>query len=436
MKREKGITLIALVVTIVVLIILAAVSISMLTGENGIITQAQNSKEATEQARVEELVDLAVNSLIGKNLGSTNEITPEDIANEVNEMESRTDIYAEGNTFPTNIIFPEEGRKVEVDLTSKEESDNMYEVEVDEADIAPTDLFDYEIIDETAKTAKITRIKPKYCNMDGYNPDTETYDLDNTNGNIVYDDKSFNTLVLPYEVELNGNKYKIIEVQQLRYELLYSDHSGSYTKVEFPHNVNELIFPNTIEKIYDTRGLINSNDSLKTVVLSNRLKLIGKNAFCNCSSLTNITIPSSVTSIEESAFKGCTRLISIVIPNGVTSIEESAFEGCTRLISIVIPNSVTNLGDRVFTGCSSLTSITIPNSITIIGRQEFYGCENLNNITIPSSVTTIKFYAFGYCTSLTTVNYRGTQEQWNEITIESDNEDLTNATKNYNYTGE
>ena len=95
MKREKGITLIALVVTIVVLIILAAVSISMLTGENGIITQAQNSKEATEQARVEELVDLAVNSLIGKNLGSTNEITPEDIANEVNEMESRTDIYAE-----------------------------------------------------------------------------------------------------------------------------------------------------------------------------------------------------------------------------------------------------------------------------------------------------------------------------------------------------
>ena len=72
MKREKGITLIALVVTIVVLIILAAVSISMLTGENGIITQAQNAKDATEQARVEELVDLAVNSLMGKNTGNIN----------------------------------------------------------------------------------------------------------------------------------------------------------------------------------------------------------------------------------------------------------------------------------------------------------------------------------------------------------------------------
>ena len=43
-KREKGITLIALVVTIVVLLILAVVSIAMLGGENGIITQAQNSK--------------------------------------------------------------------------------------------------------------------------------------------------------------------------------------------------------------------------------------------------------------------------------------------------------------------------------------------------------------------------------------------------------
>ena len=44
---EKGITLIALVVTIVVLLILAGISISMLTGENGVITQARLSKEQT-----------------------------------------------------------------------------------------------------------------------------------------------------------------------------------------------------------------------------------------------------------------------------------------------------------------------------------------------------------------------------------------------------
>ena len=53
-NNEKGITLIALVVTIVVLLILAGVSISMLTGENGIIKQAQDAKTRTEEAKENE----------------------------------------------------------------------------------------------------------------------------------------------------------------------------------------------------------------------------------------------------------------------------------------------------------------------------------------------------------------------------------------------
>ena len=50
MMKEKGITLIALVITIIVLLILSGVSIAMLTGNNGILTQAQRAKEATEAA--------------------------------------------------------------------------------------------------------------------------------------------------------------------------------------------------------------------------------------------------------------------------------------------------------------------------------------------------------------------------------------------------
>ena len=53
-NKEKGITLIALVVTIIVLIILAGVSIAMLVGDNGIITQAQKAKENIELAQKEE----------------------------------------------------------------------------------------------------------------------------------------------------------------------------------------------------------------------------------------------------------------------------------------------------------------------------------------------------------------------------------------------
>ena len=59
-EAQKGITLIALVITIIVLLILAGVSIAMLTGQNGILTQAQNSKTVTENKSAEEKVKLAV----------------------------------------------------------------------------------------------------------------------------------------------------------------------------------------------------------------------------------------------------------------------------------------------------------------------------------------------------------------------------------------
>ncbi len=44
MRNQKGVTLIALVITIIVLLILAGVSIAMLTGDNGILTQANKSQ--------------------------------------------------------------------------------------------------------------------------------------------------------------------------------------------------------------------------------------------------------------------------------------------------------------------------------------------------------------------------------------------------------
>ena len=56
--KSKGITLIALVITIIVLLILAGVSIAMLTGDNGILTQARRAKEATETAAAEEAAQL------------------------------------------------------------------------------------------------------------------------------------------------------------------------------------------------------------------------------------------------------------------------------------------------------------------------------------------------------------------------------------------
>ncbi len=50
-KKQKGVTLIALIITIIVLIILAGVAVNALVGENAIITQTQKAKADTKQGK-------------------------------------------------------------------------------------------------------------------------------------------------------------------------------------------------------------------------------------------------------------------------------------------------------------------------------------------------------------------------------------------------
>ena len=64
MKEQKGITLIALVITIIVLLILAGVSIAMLTGNNGVLTKATTAKSETAVAEIREQVMLAMNEIL------------------------------------------------------------------------------------------------------------------------------------------------------------------------------------------------------------------------------------------------------------------------------------------------------------------------------------------------------------------------------------
>ena len=61
-RTNSGITLIALVITIIVLLILAGVSIATLTGENGILTRANDAKTSTELAEEDELRKLRKNN--------------------------------------------------------------------------------------------------------------------------------------------------------------------------------------------------------------------------------------------------------------------------------------------------------------------------------------------------------------------------------------
>ena len=62
MKNNKGITLIALVITIIVLLILAGISIAMLTGDNGLLTKANDAKSETSKAEVIERINMELNA--------------------------------------------------------------------------------------------------------------------------------------------------------------------------------------------------------------------------------------------------------------------------------------------------------------------------------------------------------------------------------------
>ena len=195
---------------------------------------------------------------------------------------------------------------------------------------------------------------------------------------------------------------------------------------------------------------------LTSVTIGNSVTNIGNSAFYGCTRLTSVTIPDSVTNIGEYAFYGCTGLMSVTIPDGVTSIGASAFYECTGLTSVTIGNSVTSIGDSAFKKCTGLTSVTIPDSVINIRFDAFSGCTGLMSVIIGNGVTNIGGYAFNNCTKLTSVTigngvtsiegnafngckglkdvyYRGSETEWEKISIKRNNDDLQNATIHYQF---
>ena len=169
---------------------------------------------------------------------------------------------------------------------------------------------------------------------------------------------------------------------------------------------------------------------LTSVTIPSSVESIGRGAFSSCGSLTSVTIPDSVVSIGSSAFSGC-GLTSVVIPDSVVSIGGYAFSGCEALSSITIPGSVTSVGQYAFNACTSLENATISGGVTNIAEGVFKGCAALTSVTISKTVTSIDADAFYECSSLTDVYYDGTAADWEIITIDYGNENLTDAARHY-----
>lgn len=191
---------------------------------------------------------------------------------------------------------------------------------------------------------------------------------------------------------------------------------------------------------------------LTDITIGDNVKNIPNYAFYGCSGLTSVKIGKSVTGIGDYVFYGCNGLANIyitdlvawcniseiynlmrygfynknlylngelvtdlVIPDEVTSIAPFGFSAFSKLASITMSDNVTSIGSRAFLGCSGLTRVTIGEGITRIGYEAFYGIGGLVSVIIPESVTSIEGDAFRCCSKLSSIEFKGTKEQWNNI---------------------
>ena len=120
-REQKGITLVALVITIIVLLILAGVTIAALSGPNGILTNAVKSNEETAMSQAKEAVSMAVSELLSNyyvtqttTASDPTDITSQNIADTVKA--NYPDFEINSNT-DTAIVMTINGIKISVALT-------------------------------------------------------------------------------------------------------------------------------------------------------------------------------------------------------------------------------------------------------------------------------------------------------------------------------
>lgn len=170
MKNQKGITLIALVVTIVVLLILAGTSIAMLTGENGIITQAKEAQVANVEGDVVEKIDMAYNTIstvvlskvsVDKSYDPRKEATGLELAQTVAEELGMTVTELEGESGVHKADDSENSGYVVTYTYTADERDGTIVVKYTDANFTDEDGEDYNPITATftLKATKVTRDK-------------------------------------------------------------------------------------------------------------------------------------------------------------------------------------------------------------------------------------------------------------------------------------
>ena len=299
-KENKGITLVALIITVRVLLILAGVTISLVIGDNGIITRSKETSKISFEKDVQESLELAIADL---------EISK----TESGEKVVITDLLEKGYITEEGVININKllGKKGQYGNGANKQ--DVFIIENNE-------LWYYEKNGEGKKISKLSNL--------GYLPTDEKY----------------------LELYQDGISYIGIAnySQYYRYNQGASGKEAPLETYVIPHEING-------EKI-DAIGHFNA-PNIKNIIIKNGFGYIGIAAFRGCTSLESVKIPNSVESIGEDAFSNCTKLKDINIPEKVTRIDRYLFDNCTSLESITIPKNITEIGYAAFSGCTNLKTV-------------------------------------------------------------------------------
>lgn len=142
-------------------------------------------------------------------------------------------------------------------------------------------------------------------------------------------------------------------------------------------------------------------------------------------------LPDGITRIGAYAFAACGTLGFTSLPDSVTSIGAYGFMSCSQFTLDSLPDELASIGMGAFQHCTRLALTSLPEGLTSIYANAFNLCEGLNEMTFKGTPTTIDSTAFAHCTNLLTINV-----PWAEGAVANAPWGATNATINYNYTGD
>jgi hypothetical protein len=171
---------------------------------------------------------------------------------------------------------------------------------------------------------------------------------------------------------------------------------------------------------------IRSNAPFRHLVIEDGIPYIGHHNFAFWKEIEVLTLPPSVKVIGVEAFSNCTHLKQIHFSEGLTTIHKEAFYKCKALEKFTFPESLETISMGAFFWCSALKRITIPKKVKCIAFQAFAGCHSLTRVTLNNGLDSIEGKAFQWCDALRSVNFPKTISYIGEHAFE-DCDDLKNV---------